>query len=320
MTTRQKCLVVGADGFIGRHLVRELVSKGYDVRAFDRFRDYAAQATHEFSSLEGVEVYPGDFLNRDNVSMALEGVEYVFHLVSTTNPFVSANDPFIDIDTNIRGSVELFDLCARTQSVKKVIYFSSGGTVYGEQSTPMLHEELCLKPLSPYGIGKVTVENYLRYFKNTYDLNYIVYRIANPYGEGQNLLAKQGVIPIFLHHILNNEPVTVYGDGTMTRDYLYITDVSRIITNTFSKDNKFPIYNLGSGGGRSVSDLISAIELVTGKQVQINYTDTPSSFVHTSVLDTKRLEDEFDLRPEVSLEDGIKKTWSYVKRIEHGNR
>lgn len=317
MNESSLCLVIGADGFIGKHLVYELVTKGYSVRAFDRFRDYTIEGTHEFSSSEKIELFPGDFNNREDLATALQGVTYVFHLVSTTNPFLSANDPFIDIDTNIRGSVELFDLCAKDKHIKKVVFFSSGGTVYGEQTSPMLHEELALKPQSPYAIGKVTIENYLRYFKKSHGLNHITYRIANPYGAGQNLLAKQGVIPIFLHRVINDEPVTVFGDGSMVRDYLYISDVARIIVDTFSKENKHDAYNLGSGGGRSVNDLVLAIEAVTGKKVQVVHTEIPPTFVHTSVLDTKRLGEEFGVHPEISLEEGIKRTWEYVKDIEH---
>jgi UDP-glucose 4-epimerase len=311
-----ECLVIGADGFIGRHLVKDLVSRGYAVRAFDRYKDYAAGATHDQGSPEMVELFPGDFLNRNDLTDALDGVKYVFHLVSMTNPSVSANDPFIDIDTNVRGSIELFELCSNSDSVKKVIFFSSGGTVYGEQATPLLHEELPLRPQSPYAIGKAAIEYYLRYFKKVNNLDYIVYRIANPYGPGQNILAKQGVIPIFLHHLIKNEPVTVLGDGSMIRDYLYISDVTRMIAETFSKNNEFDVYNIGSGGGKSVNDLIRSIESVTGKTFKVNHLEQPPTFVHRSVLDTSRIEKEFGVKPEVSLDEGMQRTWDYVKGIE----
>ena len=202
-----RIVVFGADGFIGRHLTLALARQSADVvTAFDRFTEYRNGEGHVFSAHDNITVVPGDFFNRDEVQASLDKADYVFHLVSATTPASSANDPFIDIDTNLRATIELLEACVEA-GVKRVIFPSSGGTVYGDQPATIIDEDALPQPRSPYGIIKLTIENYLRYFKYTHGLDYIVYRIANPYGPGQNIHGKQGVIPIFMYRALHDLPL-----------------------------------------------------------------------------------------------------------------
>lgn len=309
-----KIVIFGGDGFIGRHLVNKLASSTNEIYVFDRFSSYQTSSERPFSKLSNVQIIPGNFFNRDEVSAVLKDATYVFHLISATNPATSQNDPLIDIDTNIRSSVELFQLCVEN-GVKKVIFSSSGGTVYGNVDSDKIDENSVPRPISPYGIGKLTIENYLRYFKHTHNLDYIIYRIANPYGPGQNIYGKQGVIPIFMRHHTTNEPITVYGDGTMMRDYIYIDDLASMIVGSYDKDNRQEVYNIGSGKGTSINDLISAIETCSNKPINKNTIDSPSTYIQNSVLDIDSFVDEFGIKPEISLEDGIERTWDYVKEI-----
>lgn len=311
-----KIVVFGADGFLGRHLVTRLssmTSSAY-ITAFDKFSSYQVGSGHAYETMPNVHIKPGDFFNRHDVQEALRDSSYAFHLISTTNPATSNDDPFIDLDTNVRSSVEFFELCVEA-GVKKVVFFSSGGTVYGDVDSDLISEQMVPRPQSPYGIGKLTIENYLRYFKNKHGLEYIVYRIANPYGPGQNIYGKQGVIPIFMHKFLNKESVTVFGDGNMVRDYLYIDDLVDMITSTYSKNNKYAEYNIGSGNGKTVNDLLKTMENCTGISINKSRIETPPTYVEKSVLDIKRFVDEFGIHPEISLDDGIRRTWDYVKKI-----
>lgn len=311
-----KLVVLGAGGFIGQHLVKALAENTNDqVRAFDRFSNYRKGDDHPFIGYKNVELFPGNFLNRNDLSKVLDKADYVFHLVSTTNPATSGKDPFIDIDTNVRGSVQLFELCVES-GVKKVIFPSSGGTVYGNAQTELINETVVPTPSSPYGIGKLFVEHYLRYFKRANGLDYVVYRIANPYGPGQNIFGKQGVIPIFMYKFLKNEPITVYGDGSMIRDYLYISDLIDMMAGSYAKNNKFSEYNLSSGQGVTVNQIIESIEGCTGHKITRQHKETPPTFVHKSVLDNSRFVDEFGIRPSTTLEDGIGRTWEYVKQFQ----
>jgi UDP-glucose 4-epimerase len=267
-----------------------------------------------FHELPNVKVVAGNFMNRDEIENALDGADYIFHLISSTTPAESNNDPFIDIDTNVRASIQLFESCVK-HNVKKVIYLSSGGSIYGDIRKERISEIVAPQPKSPYGIGKLTVENYLRYFKSTSNLDYIVYRVANPYGPGQNIYGKQGVIPIFMHKFLTHEPVIIYGDGTMVRDYLYIDDLIQLITRSYMKDNKYSEYNLGSGRGESVNDIYSNIQLCADYSVEKQFMNVPATFVHKSVLDISRYEREFGYHDFTSLADGMQRTWEYVKRL-----
>jgi len=176
-----KCLVLGANGFIGSHLVDSLARAGHSVRAFDRFSSEPL-----FQENAKIDIFRGDFLNMHDLSEALKGVAYVFHFISTTTPVTAENDPLIDIETNIRMSIELFRACVEAK-VKRVIFASTGGAIYGEAHDKPHAEEDIPKPVSPYAIGKLTIEHYLRYFKVKHDLDSIILRISNPYGERQPL-------------------------------------------------------------------------------------------------------------------------------------
>lgn len=310
--------VFGADGFLGRHLVLKLANdKNTTVTAFDRFSSLKRDSSyiHPFTSHNNINIVPGDFFNRDEINEVIVGADYVFHLISSTTPAASINDPFIDIDTNIRGSVELFKLCSEAK-VKKVIYFSSGGSVYGSVNSDGIEETTNLAPLSPYAIGKVTIENYLAYFHTTHQLDYITYRIANPYGPGQNIQGKQGVIPIFMRHFLEHEPITVFGDGEMVRDYIYIDDLVNMVYYSFDKNTKSNTYNIGSGYGTSVNQLIDAIERKSNIIPKKISKETPSVYVERSVLSIDQFINEFNMKPVVNLEDGIERTWNYVKSVK----
>lgn len=311
-----KIVIFGAGGFIGQHLTESLASSFQgDIVAFDRFSSYKLDTNPPFSDLKNVQVVAGNFLNRSEVSAVLDSATYVFHLVSSTNPAASAHDPFIDMDTNVRSSIELFELCVE-HDVKKVIFPSSGGTIYGDVNSDSISETTIPEPRSPYGIGKLSIEHYLRYFKFTHGLDYVVFRIANPYGPGQNIYGKQGVIPIFMNKFLLSEPLDVYGDGGMIRDYLYIDDLIQMVTKAYDKDNEHNEYNIGSGTGTTVNELINVIERSSGHTVRRNSVEVPPAFVNKSVLDISRFKNEFELQPMTTLETGISKTWDYVKELQ----
>lgn len=305
-----KCLVLGANGFIGSHLVDQLIEQGEYIRAFDRFGDSEARF---MPNDKKIEIFPGNFLNKNDLSQALNGVEYVFHLISTTTPATAENDPLIDIDTNVRMSVELLEECV-TQKIKKIIFASTGGAIYGDiKVAGPINEETSPQPISPYAIGKLTIEHYLRYFNRKFGLPSLTYRISNPYGERHSPVNRQGVIPIFLEHIAKSEQITLLGDGSMVRDYVYVKDVASLVAKTFKQANQ-PLYNLGSGQGVSLNQLIEIIKKVTGREVKIDRKPKPTTFVQNVVLDTSLFNNEFGLVPETSLEEGIAKTWEYVQK------
>jgi len=302
-----KCLLLGANGFVGSHLVDELVANGDEVRAFDRFSNGT-----QFLPNKNIEIVKGDILNKNDIHEALLGIDYVFHFISTTNPATADKDPLLDIETNVRMSLQLFDACVQ-HKIKRVIFASTGGAMYGEvnQETP-IKENICPQPISPYAIGKLTIENYLRFYQKKHKLDSVIFRISNAYGERCSLNKHQGVIPIFLHHLLCDKPITILGDGSMIRDYIYVKDLTKLIAEAY-KDASQPLYNIGSGIGVSINELVEIIKKVTHKSFKINYAPKPATFVDKIVLDTILYRDEFRIKPEISLAAGIEMTWEYMK-------
>lgn len=308
-----KVLVIGANGFLGSHLVDSLIHRGYQVRAFDRYKDIKDV---NFDLSDEIEVFSGDFLNQTDIKTALQDVEYVYHLVSTTTPASADADPLIDIDTNIRGTVELLQRCVAQGDIRRVLYSSSGGTVYGDfvSDTP-IPEATATNPVSPYGIGKVAIENYLSYFNRKYQLDYTIFRIANPYGERQPLLRKQGVIPIFADLILKGKPITVYGDGSMVRDYIYVKDVAEIMADALQNEAlKNETINLGSGTGESINQIITELEKIIGQTAIIEYKEKPSTFVQSVVLDTQKLIGNMKRVQLTPLDKGISQLVTYMRQ------
>lgn len=310
-----KTLVLGANGFIGSHLVDSLIEKGHTVRAFDRF----GNDKPKFNESKNIDIFPGDFLNAGQLEEALKDIEYVFHFISTTTPATAENDPLIDIETNIRMSVELFQLCARA-NIKRILFASTGGAIYGENDgRGQPHKEVDpTLPVSPYAIGKLAIENYLRYFRVKHGLNSTVFRISNPYGERQPFNRKQGVIPIFLENIFLDKPITVLGDGSMVRDYIYVKDVANMISTTFNDENIGSLYNIGSGLGTTVNDLVEIARSVTSKDIKIEHQPTPSTFLHKVILDSNKFSSDFGIAPTTSIEDGMRKTYKYIKSQING--
>lgn len=307
------CLVLGANGFLGSHLVDKLIASKHFVRAFDKYFDHNTK----FTFSENIEIVHGEFLNENDLGEALDGIDFVFHFISTTTPISSENNPLVEIDTNVRYSVELFQQCVE-KNVKRVVYASSGGSIYGNTGLDVINESVLPDPISPYAIGKLAVEKFLGYFYHKAGLESVVYRISNPYGSRQSLNTKQGVIPIFLNQVLNDEPITVYGDGSMIRDFIYVSDVANMIVESF-ENSKSRVYNIGSGEGVSINELIQIIYSITGQTAKIIHIPAPSTFVDKNILDTSKFVSEFSMQPLVSLEDGIKQTWEHFLQTSVGS-
>lgn len=301
-----KAVVIGANGFIGSHLVDALASSGHEVRAFDRF------SSREPTFRAPAEIMVGEFLSRGDLEAAVAGQDYVFHFLSTTTPATAESDPTLDVRTNLAQTIELLEASVHA-GVGRVFFASTGGAIYGDQGKNEYSELDATIPASPYAIGKLAIEQYLRFFRVKHGLASTTLRISNPYGTRQHPSKKQGLIPIALRQILAGKPVVQFGDGSMVRDYLFVEDLVRMIVPLLAADSQHDLYNMGSGVGHSVSEVLEALRRVTGTDFDVEQRPTPPTFVDHVVLDTTRYRSEFGEVELTSLDEGIRKTFTEMK-------
>jgi UDP-glucose 4-epimerase len=300
-------VVIGANGFIGSHLVDSLKAAGHTITAFDRF----SSNTPLFDP-DGVRIVRGEFLSRADLDSAVTGQDYVFHFLSTTSPATAEGDPTLDIRTNIAQTVELLESCV-TAGVGRVYFASTGGAIYGDQGKNDYSETDRALPVSPYGIGKLAIEHYLHYFRVKTGLASTTLRISNPYGTRQRPNRKQGLIPIALRQIALGRPVVRLGDGSMVRDYIYVEDVVHAITRLVGLKTDYDLYNIGSGIGYSVNEVLTVLGKVTGHEVVVEPREAPATFVDRVVLDTTRYQSEFGPLERTTLEEGARRTYEEIR-------
>ncbi|MCC4247440.1 NAD-dependent epimerase/dehydratase family protein [Microbacterium testaceum] len=299
-----RCLVIGANGFLGSRLADALARTGHEVTGFDRY-------SRRIRAFESPDVVPlrGDFLDPRDVAAAVSGAEYVFHFLSTTTPASADREPTVDLRTNVSASVELLSLCV-TAGVRRVFFASSGGAIYGPQPRRTFAEDAPALPVSPYGIGKLTIERYLDYYATTAGLDSVALRISNPYGPRATPAKGQGIIPITLDRLRRGEPAVQVGDGSMIRDYIHVDDLVARILRMVERAPRHRAYNLGSGRGHSVAEVLAAIRAVVGRDFEIVRAPQPATFVDHVVLDVARFRDEYGPARDLSLIEGIADTWT----------
>ncbi len=302
-------LVLGGNGFIGSHLVDRLLTDGHAVRVFDKYEErYRA-------SLSQVDYRFGDFGNRGLLAEALQGIDIVFHLISTSLPKTSNDDPAYDVQSNVIETLFLLEKCVEV-GVKKVVYISSGGTVYGRPLQLPVPEDAPHEPECSYGITKLTIEKYLALYRQLHGLEYVVVRPSNPYGSRQNPHGIQGAIPVFLGRVAKGEPIEIWGDGEVVRDYLYIDDLVDGICRAAFTVAEERIFNVGSGAGVSLNKIVAAIRMVTGREVQVVYQPGRAFDVPAIYLDITRAGNKLGWKPETSLHDGILRAWDFIRNLQ----
>jgi UDP-glucose 4-epimerase len=303
-----KCLIIGGGGFLGSHLAEALLADGHSVRIFDRPN---LRRFRQFEAGDPVEWVEGDFLDQEQTDFALADCDAVYHLVSTTLPRSSNDNPAYDIQTNVIGTLHLLE-AARRRQVTRFVFVSSGGTVYGTPQVVPISESHPTEPICSYGIGKLAIEKYLHLHSLLHDLDYCVLRLANPYGERQRVGASQGAVAVFLDQALRNEEIQIWGDGSVVRDYFYVGDAAAALTAALTYRGEHRIFNIGSGVGASLNDIVTAIESLIGNPVRRAYLPGRAFDVPVSVLDISRAKQHLKWTPKVSLSEGLTRTASWL--------
>jgi UDP-glucose 4-epimerase len=302
-------VVLGGAGFLGSHLTEALLGAGRKVRVFDRENVDLRNLEH----LSGDwELVGGDFLSESDQRRAIEGASVVFHLISTTIPASSNQDPAFDVETNLLPTVRMLEL-ARETGVRKIVYASSGGTVYGRPGSVPVGEDHPTHPLVSYGVIKLAAEKYLSLYRELHGLPYAVTRLSNPYGPRQNPHGAQGAASVFLGRALRGEPIEVWGDGTVVRDYLYVSDAVAGILAAERHPGGEGVFNIGSGVGVSLNELVAEIRSVTGREVEVRYRSSRPFDIPVNVLDNSRARRELGWTPKVALGAGLRLTWQWLR-------
>lgn len=299
-----KHLVLGGSGFLGRHVIRALLKDDQIVKVAGRSA-YPAGAEKHAS-----EFCPFDVITAtdDDYDRLIDGCDIIHHYLWTTIPQTANADPVHDLSNNVVPTVRLLE-AMRRRGGGRIIFSSSGGTVYGKLNTIPVPETHVLSPITAYGASKLSAETYMNFYHELYGIDTRIARIANPFGAGQNLRKAQGVISALIGRAINGETIEIWGDGEVVRDFLYISDaVSGLlrIANADRNSIRGPfIYNLASGKGSSINELVASIESCLGSHLDVVRRPARAFDVPVSVLDISKIYKDLNWKPKISLELGI---------------
>ncbi len=301
-------LITGGAGFIGSHILEQLKEiPDMDVVVFDNLssgsRDHVP---------DGMELIEGDICDEEAIDavFADHHFEAVVHLAAQTMVPTSVENPVLDCQINLEGVLHVLEAC-RVHGVPHIL-FSSSAAVYGDNLNIPLVETERLAPTSPYGVTKMTTEHYLRVYHELYGMDATVFRFANVYGERQGEKGEGGVVSIFCKLLSHHQGLTVFGDGSQTRDFVYAGDIARAIIRALTLKG-YHTMNVSTGQETSLNDLIHSFEKAVGHSVDVTYTAPRTGDILRSVLSNGALKENLDFVPEMNLEEGISRTYDWYR-------
>lgn len=296
-----KVLVTGGAGFIGSHIVEDLLENNYEVAVIDNL----SSGKLENIDLGRVKYYEGDIVNEEFVNKAIEefGPQYIIHQAAQVSVVESVKNMVHDEQVNIKGSLNIIN-AARLYQVEKMV-FASSAAVYGNPQYLPVDTAHNTAPMSPYGLSKLTVEKYLQIAKELYGLDYTILRYGNVYGPRQDAKGEGGVIAIFMDKVINDESVTIFGNGEQTRDFVYVKDVARANVLAMESKKGSKMLNIASGQAISILELCKVIQEVTNKELVIYHKDKRNGDIEHSALSNQETSEVLNWNPKVELYEGI---------------
>lgn len=299
--------IIGAGGFLGTNLAQYLGPIVKELRCFGRTQHFPG-------AIQGVTWISGDTDTRSNtyIDEALTGCDTVIHLAGTSVPSMANNNISNDAIRNITSSLHLFDRCV-VAGIKRIIFISSGGTVYGVNQKTPISELAQTLPINSYGATKLSIEKYLAVYSHLYGIDYKVLRVSNIYGPYQRPGRNQGVIAEFISRSINCEPLEIWGNGLTVRDYIYVKDVVKAILSVLEYDGTYNIFNIGSGTGISLINIVQSIEQVLGYDVNKITKQSRSIDVPTNILNCRLAKHELDWKARTEFNDGLRETFEWIR-------
>ena len=308
MGVKKNILILGGFGFIGSNIIESLL----DTEQFNIFVFEFGGVPSIFSN--DITIFRGDFHNAEDLEFVFKNqkIDMVIHLISTTVPVTSNDSMEYDIDSNLIGTIRLLNLMSK-HHIEKIVFFSSGGTVYGDIHESKASESHSTNPISSHGIIKLTVEKYINLFNRLSQMEYLIFRVSNPYGEYHNS-DRQGLINVAIKKVLDGQKVEIWGDGTNVRDFIYVKDLAAIVSALLRKNVCNEVINIGSGIGHTINEVLSCIADSQG-QFEIEYQPLRKYDVPRIVLDIGKLNSflKFDF---TDLRTGISNTLQWYKNLK----
>jgi UDP-glucose 4-epimerase len=311
---RPRVLVLGA-GFIGTAVARALLDQGCAVSVLTRSPLRGPVPT----TLSDATMIVGDAGDMATLAAALADTDEVVYAVGSSSPVESELEPAADIALVVPPLIRLLELL-RLRPAVRLLYFSSGGAVYGNHTLMPVNEEAPTRPISSYGIIKLTCENYIRMYAGSFGIRSVILRVGNAYGPGQTVSRGQGVIATLLRSALTDEPVPVYGMTSGVRDYVFIEDVAHAAAQLILQPDVPPVMNVGTGRGHALGEVLELARSVSGAAIPVLELGSRSFDVEANVLDTSRLRSTIEFDP-VQLEVGIERAWQHAQLMSsHAKR
>ncbi|HPY08907.1 MAG: NAD-dependent epimerase/dehydratase family protein [Patescibacteria group bacterium] len=304
-----KILVTGGAGFIGSNLVDHLINQGHELVVVDDLSSGKKSYVNQQAKFYKLDIRS----TKLEKIFSREKIEVVYHLAAQIDVRKSVADPAFDVDINIIGSLNLLENCRRFK-VKKIIFSSTGGAIYGEAEEIPTTEYAPTYPVSPYGINKLAFEKYLNYYFQVYGLNYTILRFANVYGPRQFKGGEAGVIAIFIDNAVKGLESKQFGDGKQTRDFVYVDDVVRALVLAKDIDCRGEI-NIGLGKEVNLLEIRQEIEAALGEPMKIKEEPGKVGEQRRSVLSRERAKAVLNWEPEIDLKEGIKRTIAWAKSV-----
>ena len=302
-----RCLVLGGSGFLGLNLCNRLAEAGAEVTCFSRSHPQPAVLDRRVARVTG------QFADRLAIANAVERQDVVFHLIAGSIPESSNRDPSAELAAAPIATLHLLEIC-RSARIKKLVFSSSGGAIYGIPRAIPIPEQAPTDPISAYGISKLMIEKSLHLYRHLHGIDYQILRIANPYGRFQLGTKHQGLIGSYIHRVLSDLPLEVWGTGEVVRDFLHVDDVSDAFLAAVGYDGPHKILNVGSGRGLSVNQIIAELEAAFGcDRLPCVHKPSRAADVPANVLDTALIRSELGWQPRVALREGLVGTIAWMR-------